>query len=383
MMKVSSTPANIKKVKEAGSILANNKVYTSPSITDKDWDICYKFKYPFNVLCNFTPTQFEHRGVKINSMEGFLQALKVKDEKTQKKICTLPGFLAKKVGNYLKRTGKFDRVTLYWEGKEYSRNGVEIRKVIDDAYKSKYAHDSLFRHVLSDSKGKTLTHKIGKSDPVDTVLTEEEFITHLDNLREHGQSYTSSIKGFFRDVKNHIFPNRRTPTIAAKLSENKATFVNDVFICGEKPNFKEAKDLGIKNIIDINATADEASSRMALAKEKGLEYLNITFDSHRYVENPSATIKKVVKMYEEGSPTYIIANEKKDANIVFGLNYLYNPNATLPDSLMFGTPQKSFISRMARLETKLSPKDKEVLGINDKFISKIDERCKTLFEINS
>ena len=88
-------------------------------------------------------------------------------------------------------------------------------------------------------------------------------------------------------------------------------------------------------------------------------------------------------MYEEGSPTYIIANEKKDANIVFGLNYLYNPNATLPDSLMFGTPQKSFISRMARLETKLSPKDKEVLGINEKFISKIDERCKTLFEINS
>lgn len=373
----------IKKVKEAGTILANKKIYTSPSMNDKNWDICYKFNYPFNVLCNFTPTQFEHKGVKINSMEGFLQALKVKDEKTQKKICTLPGFLAKKVGNYLKRTGKFDRVTLYWEGKEYSRNGQEIRQVIDDAYKSKYAHDSLFRHVLSDSKGKTLTHSIGKSDPVDTVLTEEEFITHLDNLREHGQSYTSSIKTFFRDVKNHIFPNRRTPTIAAKLSANKATFVNDIYICGEKPNFKEAKELGIKNIIDINANVEEATSRMAQAKEKGMEYLNITFNNHKYVEESSETIKKVVKMYNEGSPTYIIADEKKDANVVFGLNYLYNPKATLPDSLMFGTPQKSFITRLARLESKFNPQDREVLGLNKKFIEEMSERCKTLFEINS
>ena len=229
-------------------------------------------------------------------MEGFLQALKVKDEKTQKKICTLPGFLAKKVGNYLKRTGKFDRVTLYWQGQEYSRNGDEIHKVIDDAYKSKYAHDSLFRHVLNDSKGKTLTHKIGKSDPVETVLTEEEFITHLDNLREHGQGYTGSIKTFFRDVKNHIFPNRRTPTIAAKLSENKATFVNDVFICGEKPNFKEAKELGVKNIIDVNASAEDTISRAKLAKEKGMGYLNVTYDAHKYVENPAETIKSIISL---------------------------------------------------------------------------------------
>lgn len=382
MMKITSKPP-IKMVKEAGSILANNKVYTSPSLTDKNWDICYKFNYPFNVLCNFTPTQFEHNGIKINSMEGFLQALKVKDEKTQKKICTLPGFLAKKVGNYLKRTGKFDRVTLYWQGKEYSRNGQEIQQVIDDAYKSKYAHDSLFRHVLSDSKGKTLTHKIGKSDPVETVLTEEEFITHLDNLREHGQSYTSSIKTFFRDVKNHIFPNRRTPTIAAKLSANKATFVNDIYVCGEKPNFKEAKDLGIKNIIEINAKPEEAQLNAQLAKEKGLSYLNITFDNHKYVENPSETVSKVVKMYNEGFPTYIIANEKKDSNVVYGLNYLYNPNSTLADSLMFGTPQRTFISRLARLESKITPEEKVALGLDKKFIENMSERCKTLFEINS
>ncbi|MBR3888895.1 hypothetical protein IKJ53_00100 [bacterium] len=373
----------VNKVKEAGTILANKKIYTSPSLTDKNWDICYKFNYPFNVLCNFTPTQFEHQGVKINSMEGFLQALKVKDEKTQRKICTLPGFLAKKVGNYLKRTGKFDRVTLYWQGKEYSRNSQEIQQVIDGAYKSKYAHDSLFRHVLNESKGKTLTHTIGKSDPVDTVLTEEEFITHLDNLREQGQSYTSNIKTFFRDVKNHIFQSRRTPTIAAKLSENKATFINDIFICGEKPKFKDAKELGIKNIIDINANLQDANFRANLAKEKGLQYLNITFNDHKYVKNPNDTIKKIVKMYNEGSPTYIIANDKKDANIVFGLNCLYNPKATLPDSLMFGTPQKSFVKRLVNLERALTFDDKKSLGWDKQFANKLNERYKTILEINS
>ena len=122
---------------------------------------------------------------------------------------------------------------------------------------------------------------------------------------------------------------------------------------------------------------------MYVAKEKGLEYLNITFDNHRYVENPSETIGRVVRMYNEGSPTYIIADEKKNANVVFGLNYLYNPNSTLPDSLMFGTPQRMFISRLARLEKKVSPEVKENLGWKKSFIETMDDRCKTLFEINS
>ena len=43
-----------------GKIMANKKVYISPQKGDKNWDICYKFNFPYNVLCNFTPTHFNH-----------------------------------------------------------------------------------------------------------------------------------------------------------------------------------------------------------------------------------------------------------------------------------------------------------------------------------
>ena len=62
---------------------------------------------------------------------------------------------------------------------------------------------------------------------------------------------------------------------------------------------------------------------------------------------------------------------------------MYNPNSTLPDSLMFGTPQKSFITRLTRLESRVAPEDKNALGWSKQFIEELGERGKTLFEINS
>lgn len=377
-----NTTTRIEPVKKAGSIYSNNKFYHSPSTNDKTWDICYKFNYPFNVLCNFTSTQFKHQGVKINSMEGFLQSLKVKDKKTQEKICTLPGFMAKKVGNYLKHSGKFDRTTVYWQGQQYDRNAKNFQGVISEAYNSKYAQDRVFRTVLQSSKGHTLTHTIGKSDPNDTILTENEFIGQLDNLREQKPNLKNRVTTFVHDVKDILLPQKTTKSIADKLPEYKTAFVNDIYLCGENPlgNPKKVEELGVKNIIDINATAEESLERKELAEKHNLRYLNITMDNHKRVENSNETIKRLVDLYNEGQPTYIIAPQKSDANIVFGINYLYNPKATLADGVMFGTPQKAFISRVASHQRDI---DKTALGWDDKFETTFAERKNILFELNS
>ena len=293
-----NTTTHIKQIKPTGSIMVNHKVYHSPTSNDRNWDICYKFNYPFNVLCNFTSTQFKHQGVKIQSMEGFLQSLKVKDKKTQEKICTLPGFMAKKVGNYLKRSGNFDRTTVYWQGQQYNRNTEEFQHVISEAYNSKYSQDRVFRTVLKSSKGHQLTHTIGKNDPMDTRLTENEFINNLDSLRKDKRS-ENNIRNFLTDVKNVLFPSRTTKTIADKLQEQKATFVNDIYLCGENPLEQAGRieKLGVKNIIDINATAEEAQKRSAIAKKHKLRYMNITMDDHKRINNAPETIKEIIDLY--------------------------------------------------------------------------------------
>lgn len=384
MITLLNSTTHIRPTRPVGSIVSNHKIYHSPTANDKNWDICYKFNYPYNVLCNFTATQFKHQGVKIQSMEGFLQSLKVKDTKTQEKICTLPGFMAKKVGNYLKHSGKFDRVTVYWQGKQYDRNSEEFKQVIRGAYDSKYAQDKTFRTVLNSSRGQRLTHTIGKNDPVETILTENEFIDHLDGLRNNKPSFKNRVKSFFQGVRDILFPRKTTKTISEKLTEYKATFVNDIYLCGENPLEKagKLKKAGVKNIIDINATEEEAQARRAIAEKHNLKYLNITTDDHKNIKNAPETIKEIVDLYNDGKPTYIIAPQKSDANIVFGLNYLYNPKATLADGIMFGTPQKQFITKMANIERNLSSQDKSTLGWENSYIEIFSQRRKTITELN-
>ena len=373
-------PISIKQLNQTGSIRANNRVYNSPLSTDTNWDICFKFKFPYNVLCNFTNTQFKHQGVKVSSMEGFLQSLKVKDKRTQEKMCTLPGFMAKKVGNYLKRSGQFDRTTVYWQGKQYDRNTKEFQNVISEAYDSKYSQDRVFRTVLKSSRGRKLTHTIGKNDPMDTILTENEFIDHLETLRK-GKSAKDRVKSFVIDVKNLLFPPKTTKTIADKLQEQKAAFVNDIYVCGENPFTKvnKLRKMGVRNIIDINATPEEAKLRSKLAQKHKLQYMNITMDDHKRIENGPETVKRIVDMYNEGKPTYIITKEKHDANTVFAMNYLYNPKATLPDAVLYGTPQKSFISRIVSIE---KDSDKTSLGWDNSFEETFNERKNTILELN-
>lgn len=143
-------------------------------------DIHSKGCWPKKELSNFYPHRFVFDGVECASMEGFLQSLKYKDVDKQREICTLTGRYAKDRGN---GTWIFNQ-DLYWKGKQYNRHGIDYLRLIHNAYDAMYSQCEDFRKALKAVGNKHLFHTIGKIDPHDTVLTEDEFIQLLNLMRD-------------------------------------------------------------------------------------------------------------------------------------------------------------------------------------------------------
>lgn len=147
-------------------------------------DIYSKGEYPANILSNFYANKFAFDGVECASMEGFLQALKFKNEKLQYKVCHLSGKEAKKAGQrkfLWKVTGN-----VYWQGKRYKRNSEDFDELRLKAYEA-LLNNSVFYEALLSTKGCILTHSIGCHDKRKTILTENEFIHYLEILRAKQQ----------------------------------------------------------------------------------------------------------------------------------------------------------------------------------------------------
>lgn len=152
-------------------------------------DIYSKGWYPSYILSNFSPNKFNFDGVECCSMEGFLQSLKVKNQHKQKEICKLYGKHAKNTGKrkiWWKITGN-----VYWQGRRICRSSEEFKQLILRAYIEMFKQNHHFYVALSSidsyssTKGIKLVHTLGKKKKRQTILTEEEFISCLNYLREN------------------------------------------------------------------------------------------------------------------------------------------------------------------------------------------------------
>lgn len=236
-------------------------------------DIRSRGKYPANILSNFAKTDFIFDGVKIKSIEGFLQSLKVKEIAQQEKLCSLDGFEAKKASKSIKRAKEdmllfwdgqifrrdsqkykdllkqvvelqekkpnapfefgsmkissvnafllalkvqdpnlqkelaalpldkvkeaaksikptYDTRVLYWKGLPIERTSKEYSNLLDKIYNTRFQKDAEFRKAIRFSKQfQHLTHSIGKHDIKETILTEKEFISHLENLQNKNKYF--------------------------------------------------------------------------------------------------------------------------------------------------------------------------------------------------
>lgn len=142
-----------------------------------------KCGYSASSLSNFAPHSFVLDGIEIASMEGFLQSLKCPYPLVQVEICKLVGFAAKKRGKGYKwqKTGK-----LYWQGKEYDRQGQEYQNLLNHAYSQLYKQNESFRNALKAAgRDSVLTHSIGRTKESETILTQAEFCGRLMKMKAY------------------------------------------------------------------------------------------------------------------------------------------------------------------------------------------------------
>ena len=137
--------------------------------------------YPAKDLSNFAYHVFNFQGVGCTSMEGLLQSLKESDPVKQSQICKMKEWMAKKYGLTLPDWRK--NQILYWKGMPYLRDDTNYQALLDLAYKSLF-QNAMFKRALKDTGDAILTHTIGKKDIRETILTEEEFVSRLTNLRK-------------------------------------------------------------------------------------------------------------------------------------------------------------------------------------------------------
>lgn len=144
-------------------------------------DIWSSGGYPSHVLSNLCSNRFFFEGVFCQSMEGFLQSLKHKDVARQRQICAMKGRRAK---NKTTTVWQAEQI-VWWKGRAINRQGPEYRELITRAYQAMFTQNERFRVALLSTRGLTLYHSRGQSDPYKTILTEEEFCTTLMNLRDN------------------------------------------------------------------------------------------------------------------------------------------------------------------------------------------------------
>lgn len=143
-------------------------------------DISSGSAYPSSALSNFAPHPFTIDGVECASMEGFLQSLKFKNPDMQVEVCKLVGRMAKAKGRHKSWHASH---TLWWRGKAIDRFSDEYQELLDRAYDA-LAENKKFQAALLASGDARLTHKIGKRNMSQTVLTKSEFCGRLTKIRD-------------------------------------------------------------------------------------------------------------------------------------------------------------------------------------------------------
>ena len=132
-------------------------------------------------LSNYTERHFIFDGIQCGSIEGVLQSFKCPDSGKQEEICALSGGWAKRAGSQYEWK---EKQMLYWKGQAFPRRSQEYQYLLDRLYLSVYEQDESFRNDLLALRGKRIDHRMGLSNPSETVLSRHEFIFRLQRLIE-------------------------------------------------------------------------------------------------------------------------------------------------------------------------------------------------------
>lgn len=163
-----------------GSLCAESIALIAANTIDKSAiDIKSQAPGAIGRLSNYTARPFVFDGISCGSLEGVLQSFKCPDPQKQMEICALAGGRAKHAGSQYEWK---ERQLLYWQGRAFPRQSDEYQQLLDRLYLAVYEQDEGFRKDLSEIRGKQIDHRMGLSNPAETILTRREFVLRLQRL---------------------------------------------------------------------------------------------------------------------------------------------------------------------------------------------------------
>ena len=136
-------------------------------------DISYKSHGIAKALSNLCPYPFTFDNVECASMESFIQSLKVPNPLIQKDICSKTSIFCYNIREL------WDD----WNGKRIFRHSDEYIELLKKAYTCLYRQSPIFSYALNKSKPYVLMHTIGCTNPSETLLTPDEYISLLTYLK--------------------------------------------------------------------------------------------------------------------------------------------------------------------------------------------------------
>ena len=151
-----------------------------PSSGSVTMDIKTGKPYPAGALSNFCPCPFSVRGIACGSMEGFLQGLKFKSAEMQRNVFSMTGAAAKKRGA---RKNWQRTQTPWFQGEPIKRESPEYQTLLDEAFAALFKGNQKAKKALLDSGDNPLSHKTGRRNPKETVLTQTELCGRLMRIR--------------------------------------------------------------------------------------------------------------------------------------------------------------------------------------------------------
>ena len=74
---------------------------------------------------------------------------------------------------------------VWWKGNAIDRQSEDFVKLVRAAYQCMFEQSERFRMALMETRGMTLYHSRGESNPYKTILTEQEFCGVLAEIRDY------------------------------------------------------------------------------------------------------------------------------------------------------------------------------------------------------
>lgn len=146
----------------------------------KTIDIRFKGENLEKRLSNLFPYQFSFDGITYASMEAFFGSLRTPSLTEKQKLYSTSGMNSWYMGHNF---NWYEKQEVYYKDIVINRHTKEYDDMITAAFDALYTNED-FKQALKESGDCKLTHTIGKTAKHKTLLSQKEFIGHLNRLRD-------------------------------------------------------------------------------------------------------------------------------------------------------------------------------------------------------